>query len=321
MKPVSHLVLSALLLASGAALAQTYPTKPVRMIVPFLAGGAVDTMARVFAQKFGEAWGQQVLVENRAGAGANIGADAVAKAAPDGYTILITTTGHAVAPSLYRRLPFDVMKDFAALSQITSTYLALVVNPGVPATTMKELVALAKSRPGKLNYGHTGVGVAPHLIGELFRSVTGIDIVFVPYKGDAQVVPAMLSNEVQMSFSAPTTVLQLVRSGKLRALAVTGPKRGASFPDVPTTAEAGFPDVPYTGWVGFFAPAGTPREILNKVSAETARVLRLPDVAERVPGWGSEPAGTTPDEFTAKYREDVARYAKIIKDAKIPLVD
>ena len=322
MKPISQLVLSALLLAcaAGAALAQSYPTKPVRMIVPFLAGGAVDTMARLFAQKFTEAWGQQVIVENRAGAGGNIGADAVAKAAPDGYTLLITTTGHAVAPSLYRKLQYDPLKDFAATSQIISTYLVLVVNPSMPAT-LKELVALAKSQPGKLNYGHTGLGVAPHLVGEMLRAATGINIVFVPYKGDAGVVPAMLANEVQMSFSSPTTVVQLVKAGKLRALAVTGTSRGRSFPDVLTTTEAGFPDASYVGWVGFFTPAGTPRDILNKISSETARVLRMPDISARVPGWGGEAAGTTPEEFAAKYRADIARYAKIIKEANIPLVE
>jgi tripartite-type tricarboxylate transporter receptor subunit TctC len=301
--------------------AQSYPAKPIRIVVPFLAGGSVDTMGRTFAQKFTEAWGQQVIVDNRPGAGGNIGADAVAKAAPDGYTLLLTTTGHAVAPSLFRKLPFDAIKDFAPVSQVIATYLVLTVNNDLPVHSLKELVALAKAQPGKLNYGHTGLGVSPHMTSDMLRFAAGIDIVAIPYKGDAGVVPALLSGEIQFAFSAPVTVFEHVRAGRMRAIAVTGNTRGSGFPDVPTTAEAGFPDVSYVGWVGFFAPGGTPRDILNKIAAETARDLRMPDVAARLPGWGGEAAGTTPDEFAAKYRADVARYAKIIKDANVPLVD
>jgi tripartite-type tricarboxylate transporter receptor subunit TctC len=306
--------------AAGSALGQAYPAKPVRMLVPFPPGGGVDVVARTFSQKFSEAWGQQVVVENRPGAGGNIAADLVAKAPPDGYTLLITTTGHAVAPSLFRKLPFDPIKDFAATSQITSTYLVLVANPSMPAT-LKELVALAKSQPGKLNYGHTGLGVAPHLVGEMLKSAAGINIVMVTYKGDAQTIPAMLANEVQMGFSPPTTVVGHVKAGRLRALAVSGAARGAAFPDVPTVTEAGYADATYNGWVGFFSPAGTPRDILIRISTETARALRMPDVAARLPGWGAEAAGTSPDEFAKRYRADIARYAKVIKDANVPLVD
>jgi tripartite-type tricarboxylate transporter receptor subunit TctC len=307
-------------LGAGNAAAQAYPAKPVRMIVPFLPGGGVDVVARAFAQKFTEAWGHPILVDNRPGAGGNIGADAVAKAAPDGYTLLVTTTGHAVAPSLYRKLPFDPIKDFAPASQITSTYLVLVANPGMPGT-LKDLVALAKAQPGKLNYGHTGLGVAPHLVGEMLKSAAGIDFVMVAYKGDAQTVPAMLSNEVQMGFSPPTTVVQLVRAGKLRALAVSGAQRGSAFPDVPTVTEQGYPGATYNGWVSFFAPGGTPRDVLARIASETARALKTPEIASQLPGWGAEAAGTTPDEFAAKYRADIALYAKVIKQANIPLVD
>ena len=322
MKRISQLVLATLLLAcaAGAALAQGYPTKPVHMIVPFLAGGGVDALARALSQRFAEAWGQSVIVENRPGAGGNIGANAVAKSAPDGHTLLVASTGLAMAPSLYRKLPFDPLKDFAATSQIMSNYFVLVANPGVSAT-LKELVALAKSQPGKLNYGHTGLGGSPHLVGEMLRAATGINIVFVPYKGDAQTLLAMLANEVQMTFAPPATVVQMVKSGKLRALAVTGTSRSTAFPDVPTTTEAGFPEVTYAGWVGFFAPRGTPRDILNKISLETARALRMPEIVERLASGGLEAAGTTPEEFAARYRADIARYAKIIKDANIPLVD
>ncbi len=311
---------ASLLLAASSAFAQAYPSKPVRFIVPFPPGGGVDVVARSMGQKMSESWGQQILVDNRPGAGGNIGAEAVARATPDGYTVLVTTTGHAVAPSLYRKLPFDPIKDFAPASQITSTYLVLVANPAMPGT-LKELVALAKQQPGRLNYGHTGLGVAPHLVGEMLKSAAGIDIVMVTYKGDAQTVPAMMSNEVQMGFSPPTTVVQLVKAGKLKALAVSGAQRGQAFPDVPTVTEQGFPGATYNGWVSFFGPGGTPRDVLNRISSETAKALKTPEIIAALPGWGSEAAGTTPDEFAKKYRDDIALYAKIIKQANVPLVD
>jgi len=321
MKRISRLALMLLLgLAASSSFAQNYPSKPVRIIVPFLPGGGVDVLGRAFAQKFTEAWGQQFIVDNRAGAGGNIGADAVAKSAPDGYTLLVTTAGLAVAPGLYRKLPFDALKDFAPTTQVISTYLVLAVNPRMPGT-FKELIALAKSHPGTLNFGHTGLGSGPHIAGEMLRAAAAINIVMVPYKGDAQAVPALLSNEVQLEFPNPTTAVQLVKSGKLRALAVTGTSRGGAFPDVPTTAELGYPDINYVGWVSFFAPAGTPHDILEEISSETARALRMPDIVERLPGWGGEAAGTTPAQFAAKYRADIARYTKIIREANIPLVD
>ena len=304
-----------------AAFAQAYPVKPIRIVVPFLAGGSVDTTGRTFAQKFTETWGQQVVVDNRPGAGGNIGADAVAKAPGDGYTLLITTTGHAVAPGLFRKLPFDPIKDFTPITQIIATYLVLTVNNDLPARSLKELVALAKAQPGKINYGHTGLGVSPHMTAEMLRFATGIDIVSIPYKGDAGVLPALLSNEIQFAFSAPVTASEHVRAGRIRAIAVTGLTRGAGFPGVPTTTEAGFPDVTYVGWVSFFGPGGMPRDIVNKIASETARVLKLPDVVARLPGWGGEASGISPEEFTAKYQSDIIKYAKIIKDASVPLVD
>ena len=306
--------------ANGAAIAQSYPVKTVRMIVPFTAGGGVDLTGRALAQHFTEAWGQPVVVENRAGAGGNIGAEIIARAAPDGYTIMITTTGHAVAPSLYRRLPFDPIRDFTAISQITQTYLVLVTHPAMPRS-MKELVAHAKANPGKLNYGHPGVGVAPHLIGELLKASAGIDFAMIAYKGDAQTVPAMMANEIQFEFTPPATIAQQVKAGKLRALAVSSPTRSRAFPDLPTTAEAGFPDVNYVGWNGFFAPGGTPRDIAAKISSETVRALRAPQMVDRLMAGGTEPAGTTPDEFHAKYIADIALYARLIKQAGVPMVD
>ena len=269
------------------AFPQFLPSKPIRIVVPFSPGGSTDVMARTFAQKFTDAWGHQVLVENKAGGGTIIGTEVVAKAVPDGHTFLMTSSGHALLSSIYRKLPFDAVNDFAAVSQITSTYLTLVSHPSVKASSPKELVALAKARPGKLNYGHTGVGAAPHLIAELLKTAAGINVISIPYKGGAPVALALLANEVQYAFLPASNVAKHVKAGRLRVLGVTGKKRGIAFPDVPTLIEAGLPDVEYVGWVGLFAPAGTPRNIIAKVSTEVARVLRLPDVAPRVDGWGA----------------------------------
>ena len=321
MKSTSLLIASALLLAfaAGNTVAQEYPSKLVRIIVPSTPGSTIDTIARTFSQKFTEAWGQQVIVDNRPGGAGNIAANAVAKAAPDGHTLLVTSVALAAAPSLYRKLPFDPIKDLVPTSQIISSSHGLIAHPRMPAT-LKELVALAKSQPGKLNYGYSGVAGGTHLLGEMLRAAADNNIVMVPYKGDALTVPAILANEVEMGFSPLTNVIQLVRAGKLRVLAMSGPSRSIAFPEVPTTAEAGFPDVNFAGWVSFFSPVGTPRDILNKISSETARTLRMPDIIEQLPRYG-EAAGTTPEEFGAKFRADVARYAKIIEKAKIPPMD
>ena len=306
--------------AVPGAHAQNYPTKPVRMIVPFPAGGAVDGTARSFGQRFAEVFGQQFIVDNRSGAGGNIGADLVAKAAPDGYTLLITTPGHAIAPSLYRNLPFDPIKDFVAVSQMTQTFLLLVANTALPVKSARELVALARSQPGKLNYGHTGIGVAPHLVGEMMRIAAGIDVVAVPYKGDAPLIPALIAGEVQYGFVPGAVSNEHVRARRLRALAVSGGARAATYPDTPTLLENGL-DVEYFGWVGMFATGGTPREIALRLSSEVASALNTPEIAARVRNAGYEPGGTTPDQFAAKMRADVAKYAKIIKDARVPLMD
>jgi tripartite-type tricarboxylate transporter receptor subunit TctC len=227
--PIMKIVLTAFLfvcaLAGPDAIAQTFPTKPVRLVVPFPAGGAVDTVARLVGQKLSGVWNQQVLVENRVGAGGNIGADAVAKAAPDGYTLLITTNGLAISPSLYRKLPFDPRKDFAAVTQLTASYLALAVNPKLGAQSARELVELARAKPGSISYGSTGLGVAPHLVMELFKAATGTDMLHVPYKGDAQVGPALVSGEVQAAFLPPSAIVGHVKAGRLRALAVTSATR------------------------------------------------------------------------------------------------
>ena len=320
MRSVCLLAACMLLGAATGAASQSYPAKPVRIVVPSVPGGGMDVVTRALAQKFTEAWGQQVLVENRPGGGGNIGADAVAKSAPDGYTMLMTTASLAIAPSLYRKLTYDPVKSFVPVSQIMSTYLVLVVHPSLPSD-LKGLIALVKAQPGKLNYYHMGPGSGLHLTAEMFRAAANIDFTMVIYKGDGEAVPALLRNEVQMSFLNPTASVQQVKAGKLRALAQSGTSRGSAFPDVPTMAELGYPEVNYVGYLGFFVPAGTPRDVVNKIASETIRVVRLPDIRARMPVWGGDSAGTTPEEFGAKFREDIARYAKVIKQAKVPPVD
>lgn len=300
--------------------AQNFPARPVRLVVPFAAGGAVDTVARTLGQKLGETWKQAVLVDNRPGAGGNIAADTAAKAPADGYTALITTQGFAISPGLYKKLPFDAVRDFAPVTQLTSSYVILVANPQLPVASVRELVAYAKARPGVVNYGSTGNGAPPHLLGELFKSRTGTDMLHVPYKGDAPLSQALLAGEVQIAFTPLAGVLQHVRSGRLRALGVTSSTRSAILSEVPTISEAGVP-FEATGWLGIFVPAGAPREIVLQIQREMARAVFLPDMLERWPGWGYEPVGSTPEQFAVKFNEDLATYAKIIRDAGIALLD
>jgi tripartite-type tricarboxylate transporter receptor subunit TctC len=319
MKIARLLVAISLVLPVSYASAQGFPGKPVRLIVPFPAGGAVDTVARIVGQKLSSTWNQQVLVENRAGAGGNIGADAVAKAAPDGYTLLITTNGLAISPSLYRKLPFDPLKDFAAVTQLTASYLALAVNPKLGVQSAKELVELAKAKPGSISYGSTGLGVAPHLVMELFKAATGTDMLHVPYKGDAQVGPALVSGEVQAAFLPPSAIVGHVKAGRLRALAVTSGGRASALPEVPSIVEAGFPKAEYAGWLGVLAPVQTPRETTKQIQRDIAIVLSQPDMKERLPPLGYEPVGTTPEQFDVRYKADIAVFAKLIQDARIPM--
>ena len=314
---ISCLSVYALAFEHGA-LAQAWPAKAVRVMVPVSAGGGIDTVARAMAQKYSEAWGQAVVVENRAGAGGVIGADVVAKAPRDGYALLINSTSQASSAAQYAKLPYDPLRDFAPASQIIYTYLMLGVNIKVPATSVKELVALAKAQPGKLNFGSTGSGVSPHLVSELFRLETGINVVHVPYKGDQPLQPALITDEVQYAFLTPIALMQHVKAGRVRALAVTGGRRASIAPEVPTMTESGFPGVEFTGWIGTFAGGGTPRDVLTRIADDTQRILKMPDILSRVPGWGGEPAGSTPDEFEARYRADITKYLRIIQEAKIP---
>jgi tripartite-type tricarboxylate transporter receptor subunit TctC len=320
MKRCRTLVLM-LALGTGYVHAQGYPSKPIRLVVPFPAGGSVDTVGRSVGNKLSESFKQPVLVDNRGGAGGNVGADIVAKAAPDGYTVLLTTPGLAIAPSIYRKLPFDSAKDFVPVSQLTSTYLILVVNPQVPARSVTELIALAKAQPGKLNYGSSGSGATIHLASELFGIRSGIKIVHVPYKGEAPAYVALLANEVQMVVGPVSGLLPQIKAGKVRALGVSSSTRSATMPDVPTIAEAGVPNFEFTSWFGVFAPASTPRDVVTRLSGELARIMTLPDVRAPLPAMGNDPVGSTPEQFAAKYKADIAQYAVVVKAAGIPPAD
>jgi tripartite-type tricarboxylate transporter receptor subunit TctC len=302
----------------GEADAQSYPSRPIHVVVPFAAGGAVDTLARIIGAKLQDLVGQPVIVENRAGAGGTTGADVVAKAPPDGYTILQNTNGQAIAPALYRSLPFDTLKDFAPVTQLVRTSTVLVANPKLPATSLGDLIALAKARPGQLNYGMTGVGNGLHLTMELLKRSAGIDLQAVPYRGDAPLNTALIAGEIDVAIVPVTTIIPHIQAGSVRALAVTSAGRSPLLPDVPTVSEVAFPGFEASGWIGYFVPSRTPREIVRLIQRETARVLFLPDTQARLNALGNEPVGSTPEEFEAKVKADVASFAAIVKQAGIP---
>ncbi len=305
------------LLLATQVCAQGYPVKPVRIVVPFPAGGAVDTGIRAVSQKLSEQWRQAVVIDNRAGAGGNIGVDVVAKAAPDGYTLLGHSNALAISPALYRTLPYDATRDFIPVAQLTSSYLVLVANAKLQVSSVNELIERAKANPGGIAYGSTGIGVSPHLVTEQLKGRAGIDLLHVPYKGDAQTMPALLSGEVMVAFLPPNAVLSHIKSGKLRALAVTKLTRTAVFPGVPTVAET-LPGFEYSGYLGLYAPAGTPREIVAQIQRDVSRALVIPDLQERLAANGYEPPNTTPDQFGARYLRDIATFVQIVKDAHIP---
>jgi tripartite-type tricarboxylate transporter receptor subunit TctC len=307
-------------LSADAANAQGYPNRNVRIIVPFAAGGAVDVLARLVGTKLSESLGQPVIIENRPGAGANLAADVVAKSAADGYTILITTNGLAISPSLYRTLPFDVHKDFTPVTQLVASQLVLTATPKLPANSVAELIALAKSKPGGLNYGSTGIGNPLHLTMEMLKVAAGLDIQAVPYRGDAPLIAALMSGEIQLGVTPMATTVPQVQAGLLKALATGGAKRSPLLPDVATIGET-IPGFESGSWQGFFVPAGTPHEAVVIIQRETAKVLKLPEVQERLRAGGNEAVGSTPEEFEARFKGDVTKFAKIIADAKIPKQD
>lgn len=304
------------LVASGGVAAQAYPTKAVRFIVGFPPGGTNDIVARIIAPKLGENLGQQVVVENRGGANTAIATEVAARAAPDGYTILMNAPGHATNPSLIK-LNFDPIKDFAFITLLAESQNLLVVHPSLPVKSVKELVALSKKHPGDINYGSSGVGTTVHLSAELFQYMTHIKWVHVPYKGGGPGLVGLLSGEVSLYFGNVPTVIRQARDGKLRAIATTGPKRSSAAPDIPTIAESGVPGYEVTTFYGLSAPAKTPRAIIERLHNAAVRALKSPEVRERLQGLGADPGGNTPEQYTAFMQSEIAKWAKVIKAAGI----
>jgi tripartite-type tricarboxylate transporter receptor subunit TctC len=297
----------------GAAGAQAFPQKPVRLIVGVPAGGTTDVVARLVGQKLGEQMGQQVVIDNRGGAGGNIGAELVAKSPPDGYTLFLATIGTmAINPSLYSKMPFDTLRDFAAISQLTSMPQLLVVHPSVPVKTVKELIAYAKSRPGQLTFASGGTGTAIHLAGELFKTMAGVDMVHVAYKGGGPAMTDLIGGQVSLMFDQILTALPHVQSGRLRGLAVTTANRSPAAPQIPTIAEAGVPGYAVTTWHGLLAPAGTPREIVSRLNSEAAKALQNPDIRERFASQGVDPVASTPEQFAAMMQSELDKWRKVI---------
>ena len=311
-------LVSALALMPLIAGAQTYPSRPVRVITPFTAGSAIDTLARVLGQKMADAWGQQVIIDNRIGANGIIGTEAAAKSPPDGYTIYLGNISTlAVNPHLYNKLPYDPIKDFAPVTMAATIPVVLVVHPSLPAKSVKELIALAKAHPGQLNYASGGTGSAQHLPMEMLRVDAGIDITHVPYKGLGPAFNDVLGGQVPMMFAGVSNVVPHLKAGRLRVLAIGSPKRSPSLPDVPTVAQAGVPGFDFDSWSGYLTPAATGKDIIAKLHLDIIRTLTLPDVREKLLALGFDLVGSTPDEFAALIRTDVARFGKLVKAAGI----
>jgi tripartite-type tricarboxylate transporter receptor subunit TctC len=310
--------LAALLLAlvCANASAQGYPNKPIRLVVGFTPGGVSDVLARAMSARLSQNFGQQVVVDNRPGAGTTIASEIIAKAAPDGYTLYFAdATTHAIHATLYRKLPYDSLKDFTYISLVASTPLLLVVNPALPAHSVAELIALAKSKPGQLNYASSGTGTIVHLAGEMFKTIARVDMVHVPYKGSSPAVTAVMAGDVALLFSSMPAALPFAKSGKLRALAVTTPERVATVQDVPTIAESGFPGFELVLYNGLVGPAGMHKDVVDRVHDELAKVLALPDMKEFFATQGATPITSTSEQFTAHTRTEIAKLGKAVRDS------
>ena len=299
---------------AGAADAQSYPTKPIRFIVAVPPGGSTDTLSRLVGQKLGESLGQQVVVDNRPGAHGLIGLEMASKAAPDGYTLVGGgTASMTINPSLYKKLPYDPVKHFAPVVLIAYSSSVLVVNPSIPVKNIAELIARAKAKPGDFRYASAGIGSSPHLSAEVFRTMTGVDILHVPYTGATQGVTATVSGETSMMFTGVASAIAQIKSGRLRALSVNGPKRSPALPEVPTASESGLPGFEVDFWIGIFVPTGTPREVITKLNSEANRIVNAPEVKEKLLTLGTDPVGGTPAQFAAIVRKDLERWAKTVK--------
>ena len=317
--PYAKLAAAAVLCAGAAASAQTWPARPVTIVVPFPAGGTTDVLARALAEKLTQSLGQTVIVESKPGAGATLGADYVAKAKPDGHTLLVGAVHHTIASSVYKKLPYDLQKDFAPITTIALVPNVLTVNANTPAKNVAELVALLKAKPGHYNYGSNGNGTAQHLIGTQFENLTGTDIAHIPYKGSGPLVTDLIGGQVTMSFDTVTPVLQHIKSGKLRALAVTTAKRSSALPDVPTLEEAGLKGFNIGTWFGVLAPAATPKDVLARLSTETVKAIQSPEFRKRMEEIGAEPIGNTVDQMAQQIKGETEKFAKLVKDAKVTI--
>jgi tripartite-type tricarboxylate transporter receptor subunit TctC len=309
------LALAAAIVASAFVnAAEPYPAKVIRMIVPYSPGGTGDNIGRAVGAKLGELLGQQVIIDNRPGAGGNIGAEAAVRAAPDGYTVVMAATSLASNPALQRKMPFDPLKNLVPVSGCCEVPMIVVVHPSLPMKNIKEFVAYAKAYPGKLTYASSGIGTSSHLAAELFRVQTGVDMLHAPYKTDALAMPDLLSGQVPVMFMFQTAALPQVRAGKLRALAVSTAQRSPLAPELPTVAEAGVPGYEFSGWFGIFAPAATPTEIVNKLAAALVRAVQSPDLRERLSQQGFMPVASGPEQFAAFFRREVAKWARVVKE-------
>ena len=306
-----------LMLPATTAVAQSYPSKTVRLIVPFAAGGSTDIIGRTVAQKLTELWGHTIVVDNRPGGSTVIGTDIVAKSPPDGYTLLVTPAPFTIVPSLIAKLPYDPGKDFEPITLINTTPLVLVVHPGVPAKSVQELIALAKARPGALNFGSSGSGGSNHLAGELFNAMTGVKMVHIPYKGNAPALTDLLGGHVDLVYNGLTSALPFIKSGKLRALAVTGLGRAGALPDVPSLNESGLKGFQAVAWNGLTAPARTPKDVIGKINTDVVKIMKSPELIERLKAEGSDPVGNTPDQYAAFLRDEITKWRKVIKFANV----
>jgi tripartite-type tricarboxylate transporter receptor subunit TctC len=305
-------------LASSTAHSQTWPAKPIRFIVPFPPGGATDVLARTIAPKLGEGLGQQVIVDNRAGAGGMIGVELAAKSPPDGYTMVLSTLGPvSINPSLYSKMPFDPAKDLAPVSQAGDIFNVLIVHPTLPAQSVKALIALARSRPGQLNFGSSGIGAADHLSGELFQVMTKTKMVHVAYKGGPLAIVDLISGNLQLMFSTVPTAIGLVKAGKVHALAITNTRRFPAMPEVPTVAEAGVPGFAVNNWCGVFVAGATSQDTIARLNAEIVKVLGMPDIRKRLLDSGIDPVSNSPREFAAYVREETVKWASVVKSANV----
>jgi tripartite-type tricarboxylate transporter receptor subunit TctC len=298
---------------AGGAFAQTYPYRPIRFIVPYAAGGATDILSRVIAPKLSESLGERVVVDNRPGAGAIIGTNLLAKSTPDGYTIMMAEIAHGANPALHSKLPYDASKDFASVTLVALMPSILVVPPSLPVKSVEQLIALAKSKPGQLNYSSSGTGSMNFLAAELFKSVTDINVVHIPYQGGGQALVAILGGQAQMLFTTLPPALPHIQAGKLRVLAVGSAKRTGMLPDVPTIAESGVPGFEVYLWLGVVAPAGIPKEVITRLNTEINRILAIPEVKERISGLGAEVVGSTPERLTDHIKSEIERWGKVIK--------